>query len=258
MKVFAALVVAVLRIALSELKIHPRQLRQALATEKHAESSIGGALRLRAVRSSADFAEQNLSNALMFETPDELRQHTVRLLASSLPPAPAGPQLKVLEFGVWQGTTVRMWAEAIAPTFTVAGFDSFQGLSEHWTGTNMGKGSFSLGGKLPAVPDNVELVEGWVDETLPRFLTGHDCSAVSLVHIDFDTFSPSLVALSLLAPILQPGTLILFDDFFGYPNWQSHEYKALIDSEISFEYLAFSGGGQGGHPQNCLIEVTQK
>lgn len=260
LKIIGKIVAAVLKKILAELRIHPRQIRHALnIVRPHAESNVGEALRLRAVRSSADFATENLSNALMFESPDELRQHTVGLLASSLsPPPPAGPQLKVLEFGVWQGNTVRLWAAAIGPSFTVAGFDSFQGLSEHWTGTNMGKGSFSLGGRLPAVPDNVELVEGWVDETLPRFLGSHDCSSVSLVHIDFDTYSPSFVALSLIGPILQPGTLILFDDFFGYPNWQSHEYKALIDSGISFDYLAFSGGGQGGHPQNCLIEVIQK
>lgn len=119
----------------------------------------------------------------------------------------------------------------------------------------MESGTFSLDGTPPTVPSNVVLEIGWVEDTLPSFLEPADLSNLQLVHIDFDTYSPSLFALASLKPFLSPGVLILFDDFFGYHGWEKHEARALIDSDISFKYVAFAGGSGGGHPQNCLVEV---
>jgi hypothetical protein len=47
---------------------------------------------------------------------------------------------------------------------------------------------------------------------------------------------------------LQKGTIILFDEYYGFPNWQKYEYKALkenIDKE-NFRYIAF------GNRQACI------
>jgi hypothetical protein len=41
-----------------------------------------------------------------------------------------------------------------------------------------------------------------------------------------------------------PGTIILFDEYFNYPNWEQHEYKALQEfvkaRGIAYRYLAFA------------------
>ena len=41
-----------------------------------------------------------------------------------------------------------------------------------------------------------------------------------------------------------PGTIIIFDEYIGYEDWQDHEYKAFREAAASFgwsfDYLAFS------------------
>ena len=77
-----------------------------------------------------------------------------------------------LEFGVYAGGTINRIARC-ANGAIVYGFDSFEGLPEAWTGrieswdttgaqrgSTYGPGTFSLGGVLPPVADNVRLVKG--------------------------------------------------------------------------------------------------
>ena len=69
------------------------------------------------------------------------------------------------QFGVHQGASIRRFAKALSRAGddrTVYGFDSFQGLSEEWTGQiGHPQGTFDVGGRLPRVPRNVELVPGF-------------------------------------------------------------------------------------------------
>jgi hypothetical protein len=41
-----------------------------------------------------------------------------------------------------------------------------------------------------------------------------------------------------------PGTIILFDEYFNYPNWEVHEYKAFQEFVtkygVKYRYLAFA------------------
>jgi len=250
------IVATVVNLVLAALRISGSELRRAVnVVQPDPRTTVLGVLRLRAAESSADFATKEMSNCLIFENPTLLREYCATLLSErTRGAATAGGGTAVLEFGVWQGTSIHLWAKN-CPESRVTGFDAFLGLSEDWVGTDLGKGSFSRGGTPPEVPSNVELEVGWVEDTLPGYLESTDLLSLRLVHMDFDTYSPSHFALTLLRPILQPGVLVLFDDFFGYPGWEGHEYKALIDSGINFKYLAFAGGSGGGHPQNCLIEV---
>jgi len=43
---------------------------------------------------------------------------------------------------------------------------------------------------------------------------------------------------------LQPGTIIVFDEYFNYPNWERHEFKAwkefVTRHGVTYEYLAFA------------------
>ena len=51
----------------------------------------------------------------------------------------------------------------------VYGFDSFEGLPEKWR-NGFEKGTFNRNGNLPKVNNNVELIKGWFDDTLPNFI----------------------------------------------------------------------------------------
>lgn len=135
-----------------------------------------------------------------------------------------------LEFGVFQGQTIRTIAEHHpAP---VHGFDSFEGLPEAG-GVSLAGGQFDLSGELPEVPGNVTLHKGWFDETLPAFLERQD-APLAFLHIDCDLYSSTRTVLALLAPRMRTGTVIVFDEFLNFPSWRLHEVKALTEAAATY------------------------
>ena len=95
---------------------------------------------------------------------------------------------------------------------------------------------------MPEVARNVRLTKGWVQDTLPNFLAQNADQKIAFVHMDMDTYTPSRFALETLKPHLAKNAVILFDEFYGYPNWRNNEYKALLETfqEDEFEYIAFA------------------
>ncbi|MDJ0958086.1 MAG: class I SAM-dependent methyltransferase [Arenicellales bacterium] len=147
-----------------------------------------------------------------------------------------------LEFGVFAGGTINHIARQIRQT--IHGFDAFEGLPEKWGAVPAGK--FSRKGLPPKVLDNVELHVGWFDQTLPAFLKKHS-DQVAFLHIDSDLYSSAKLVLWQLAERIVPGTVIVFDEYFNYPDWREHEYKAFQEfvSEfgIAYDYLTYSARG---------------
>ena len=145
-----------------------------------------------------------------------------------------------VECGVYFGRSARILAES--PTRKVFGFDSFQGLPEEWK-PGEGIGSYSTSGLLPPVPENVELIAGWFKDTLPAFVHAHSDLSISLLHIDCDLYSSTYEALSILSPMLRPGSIIIFDDMLGYPGWEQHEWRAFQEFSVasgrSFRFIGF-------------------
>jgi len=164
-----------------------------------------------------------------------------------------------VEFGVFNGASIRFIASRIGDN-RIIGFDSFEGLPEDWQGRDIEKGTFSRQGKLPRVPSNVELQPGWFDKSLPRWLDGNP-GPLAFVHIDSDLYSSAKTIFDLIAARLVPGTVIAFDEYFGYPQWQQHEFKAFQEfverCDVAYEYLCYArtqaavrltGGRQCGRP----------
>jgi hypothetical protein len=149
-----------------------------------------------------------------------------------------------LEFGVCSGNTINHFAELIKGTRIeyIHGFDSFEGLEEDWTGMERGRplGSYSLQGQLPKVLENVKLHKGWVQDTLPEFLNNNSGS-ILFAHMDMDTYTPGVFTLNKIKERLVHGSLILFDDFYGFGGWRYHDYKALLEvfNDNEYEIIAF-------------------
>lgn len=147
----------------------------------------------------------------------------------------------IVECGVYYGASLRYLATR-CPDRTVHGFDSFQGLPEDWTRGNPA-GSYSTGGILPEVPANVTLHPGWFADTLPVFLE-NEKQPIALLHIDCDLYSSTQTALQALSPLMRENTILVFDDFFGYPGYEQHEYKAFQEftaaHRLTYEWLGFS------------------
>ena len=142
-----------------------------------------------------------------------------------------------LEFGVWKGESANYFSNYCEKLYC---FDSFEGLKEDWTGTFMSKGSFNLNKKLPKLNDNIEVIVGWVEDTLDDFLKKHN-PKIKFVHLDMDTYSPSKFVLKKIKPYLVKDAIIVFDEFYNYIGWQNGEYKALkeVFKETEFEHKAF-------------------
>jgi hypothetical protein len=190
-------------------------------------------LQYRAKQQSLDYIAAYMGDALIFAD----RWDLLRYAAAEAP----GRGL-MLEFGVANGESLRHVAGAIERP--LHGFDSFEGLPENWSGTFERKGKFSRQGQLPAVPPSVTLHKGWFDASLPPFLAAHPDEPAAFIHVDCDIYSSTATVFRLVGPRLRPGSVIVFDEYFNYPNWQRHEWRAfqefVRDTGFSYAYLGFA------------------
>ena len=188
---------------------------------------------LRALQRTVDYIERVMPDALGFDSQREVIDYALRAVAV---------KGHYLEFGVYTGGTIRYIARCIGNR-TVHGFDSFEGFPEAWSGHALGRKAFDVKGRLPRVPGNVLLHPGYFDASVPKWLTDN-AGPVAFVHIDCDLYSSTKTALDLLAPRLVRGSIVVFDEYFNYPNWEQHEFKAfqeLVDAHnIKYTYLAFA------------------
>jgi predicted O-methyltransferase YrrM len=247
-------VVTVHRRALeATLSMHRRELEAALAThrrecaaalsaevdraikavqdmERRSRRDLLAAGERAAAESSERFTRQAMPTAPTLEDPIATLKHALSL-------APTDGM--ALEFGVATGGTLTVIAAARGNK-QVFGFDSFQGLPEDWR-TNIPAGTFKTD-DLPEVP-GAELVVGLFEHTLPDFLASHS-DPVAFIHLDADLYSSTATVLEHVGPRLQPGTVIVFDEYFNYPGWEEHEHRAwqefVAKSAIEFRYVAYT------------------
>eukprot|EP00434_Breviolum_minutum_P011270 symbB.v1.2.009942.t2/scaffold642.1/size177528/5 len=117
---------------------------------------------------------------------------------SAVKPTPRG---LYLEFGVYQGESLNFMArllKAARPPVKLYGFDSFQGLPAAWRNSHI-PGALSFGAnsfatEQPMVEENVRLIAGWFNETIPAFVAGLEAASdeppyIRLLHIDCDMYS---------------------------------------------------------------------
>jgi hypothetical protein len=171
----------------------------------------------------------------------------------------------VMEFGVWQGTTITRISKHFSKQ-KVWGFDSFVGLPEAWFTKSKEPvpshpaGKFNLDGKLPVNISNVELVAGWFDNTIPKWLE-QNSGDVCFLHIDSDLYSSALTVLTLLNDRIVPGTVIVFDEMYPWANyekydlWAQGEFKALGEWVSNFD-REFVPLFRSQH-QQCSLTVTK-
>jgi hypothetical protein len=191
------------------------------------------AMRLEALNETVDYIKANARDALSLRTREKLLDVALdRMDVNGF----------IMEFGVHKGKTLRHIAERVAPR-QVYGFDSFRGNPEDWAGWNAPRGVFDLRGQMPKVPANVELVEGYFDDSLPVW-SASQAGDIAFVHIDCDLYSSTKAIFENLGGRFVPGSVIVFDEYFNYTNWQQHEYRAfqeyIADSGRTYRYLAYS------------------
>ena len=147
-----------------------------------------------------------------------------------------------LEFGVNDGHSINYFASK-RPEVTFDGFDSFEGLPEAWCGHWIPEGMWDHNGNLPQVRGNVRLHKGLFDKTLPGFVNKYTEQKISWCHIDCDIYSSTKTIFQEIYQFIQPGTIIMFDEYLGYTGWKNHEYKAFqefcAENSVKYHYIAF-------------------
>src|SRR6202040_2214121 len=109
---------------------------------------------------SVDYIESTMPDALGLESQRELIDYSLQSVAI---------EGHYLEFGVFTGGTIRYIARRIGPR-TIHGFARFEGLPEAGAGFGLGGKAFDVKGRLPRVPENVRLHQGFFDASLPKWL----------------------------------------------------------------------------------------
>jgi hypothetical protein len=187
----------------------------------------------RAVKKSADYVEKNMPGVIVFTAsskPDMWNCAISKIKIDGL----------LAEFGVFEGGSINYLSQLVYPK-TIFGFDSFFGLEEDYS-LDHPKGSFNKNGKLPEVNSNVCLIPGSFSKTLKVWLDENP-GVFSFINIDCDTYDSTSTVLNLLGPDrLVPGTMILFDEYFGFHGWEDHEFKAWQEycskNSVKYRYVA--------------------
>lgn len=201
------------------------------------------AARTQATAESASYMTEHMLVAPRFPSAHAM-------LASMLAGSPK--EGLVLEFGVAAGTTLRILAAGTPRK--VWGFDSFEGLPESWN-LDCPAGTFAC--EPPRdLPANAHLVVGLFDASLPAFLETHP-EPIAFLHIDVDLYQSCRTVLEAAGPRLRPGTVIVFDEYFNYPGWRQHEFRAFREfverTGIRYEYQGFVVNGEAVAVRICDV-----
>lgn len=196
------------------------------------------------------------------------------------------PTAQFLEFGVHEGKDIYRIAAFIdekersvknrqTKKTVVNGFDSFEGLPENWENgqtneegkTLFEAGKFNVNGKAPDIlslksslklakhvdinlAPNVQFHRGWFEDTVEPFLDDNSYP-IAFIHADADLYRSTLTFLDEVCKrkLLCKGSVICFDEFWNYENWQQGEYKAwheVVEKyNLNFEYLCYHAPSEG-------------
>jgi len=199
-----------------------------------------------AIRNTAEYVYQNMQSAIFFERRESMWEYLIDNYANNAENIKQVNNGFVAEFGTYKGYSINYIAKKL-PERKIYGFDSFKGLNEHWYGTKVKKGEFNLNGILPSVEKNVILFPGLFEKTIPVFLAEVKGMPAEILHIDSDTYESCELVLRLLQKKVVKGTIIIFDEFFGYPNFKAHEFRAwndfVLSNRIKYKWIAYTQVG---------------
>jgi hypothetical protein len=140
------------------------------------------------------------------------------------------------EFGVFTGAVTRFLRPRF-PDRAYHAFDSFRGVPEQMA-LSVAKNAFDQGGVVPDLPEGVTIHAGWFEDTVPIYRQ-HYSGVLALVYIDCDLYESVCTVLDGVADQLRPGSIVAFDDWYNFPNWEAHSYRALNEfvarTGLSFE-----------------------
>lgn len=152
----------------------------------------------------------------------------------------------IVELGVFRGQSLMTFANFLEAhnigdrTKKVWGFDNFSGFTDltpkdgpDYDQSHKCEGGFSPEKYYKELLDaieifdkdrfvswkkRIELIEGNVEETIPNFVKSNPGLRISLLHFDIDMYSPTMVGLEYLLPLVVRGGIVVFDEY-GILEW---------------------------------------
>lgn len=194
-----------------------------------------------AAKEAALYIKENADTAILFENRFELLEYSLKILNEQF--KEKLNDYLFLEFGVFKGESINFCSSILKDT-EFYGFDSFEGLPEDWYGWSMTKSAFTLNGNIPFNKNNnINFIKGYFNDTIEVFLKNHK-EYILFIHIDCDLYSSAKTIFDNIWDRIVEGTIIVFDEYFNYPNWKNHEYKAFKElcnmHNIEYKYIGFS------------------
>ncbi len=197
----------------------------------------------RYLGSRGDWSE--LRSRITFPSRDQVLELAVQLAR----PVPG----HIVEFGVFQGRSTRtirdeLWMSRVWDRRQrgkrIYACDSFCGLPAAYE--NLPAGNFAT--PVPRLT-GVRIVKGFFEDSLTPELA-REVGKVSLAHFDADLESSTARALDWVTPLLQPGSLLVFDEFLGE---DPAEERAFLEwsqrSGVRTAMLALLGREPAGHTE---------
>jgi hypothetical protein len=142
------------------------------------------------------------------------------------------------EFGVGEGETLDWFASRKPRRNQLFGFDSFEGIPEHW--------AIYPSGHWKAKPytsnrRDVIVVQGMFEQSLTPEVVA-TIGPIGLLHVDCDLYSSTRTVFDRIGALVVPGTVIIFDELYNYFGWEAHEARAFLEfvvaENLEIEYLA--------------------
>jgi len=167
----------------------------------------------------------------------------------------------IIECGVFKGTGLFQWLKFLTifdpdSKKRVVGFDLFDHFKEgfqEWEkkeaekfvqeadfkGTDMNE-LLNIAQKM-GQKHRLELIKGNACETIPSYVEKNRGMRISLLHLDFDPYEPTLVALKQFWPLVARGGIVIFDEY-ATRGWGESEAvdEFFSDKKVEIKTIPFS------------------
>lgn len=170
------------------------------------------------------------------------------------------------EFGVFEGTSLYAAVQLHKSIHSKLkrnfyGFDSFDEGFKYFDARDKHpffkegdfKSSFVKVSKRLKKFENVKLIKGYFEDTVQNKPTADICGKdlCAILFIDCDLMGPAGVALNFIKPILQQGTIIILDDYWGYKGSANlgicGAMEAFLAANPGVKVRDYYSYGYGGH-----------
>lgn len=162
-----------------------------------------------------------------------------------------------VECGVWRGGMSAGIASILGKERRYYLFDSFEGLPEVkeidgegaqlWQKNKDSKDyfdnckaemAFAKEAFKKARVNNVELIKGWFNETLPNF----EERDIALLRLDADWYDSTLLCLNVLFDQVKKGGMIIIDDYYAWDGCTIAVHEFLATRKLAYRIRTSSNG----------------